>query len=127
MKQLLVISLAFLVSACNVTPKELEKLDDVFQAYEHSMRWSRLELVAQYYKDSPTFSDREKQHLKDIKITSYKVLNTSASTTESVQTVAIRYYNTNNAVEREITDTQKWEYDKETEHWSVTSPFPEFR
>ena len=48
MKQLLVISLAFLVSACNVTPKELEKLDDVFQAYEHSMRWSRLGGALEY-------------------------------------------------------------------------------
>jgi hypothetical protein len=127
MKQLLVISLALLVSACSVTPKELEQLDKVFQAYEHSMRWSRLELVAQYYKDPPTFNNIEKQHLKNIKITSYKVLNTSASTSEALQTVAIRYFNTNNAVEREITDTQKWVYDREKEQWSLTSPFPDFR
>lgn len=127
MKQLLVIGLALLLSACNSLPEELQQLDKTLKAYEHSIRWSRLELATQYYKDPPEFSRRDKEHLKNIKVTGYKVMNTSADVDEAIQIVEIRYFNTNNAVERTITDTQKWQYDKKAERWSLVSAFPEFR
>jgi len=127
MRTLLVISLALLLSACSTTPSELDALDKVLRAYEHSIRWSRLELAGQYYKEPPVFSKRDKQHLKDIKITSYKVLDLTASKTEAVQQVEMRYFNTNNAVEKEFTDIQKWKYDEEAEHWQLTSEFPKFK
>ncbi|MDZ7663102.1 hypothetical protein [Thiohalophilus sp.] len=127
MRTLWVISLAVLLSACSTTPSELDALDKVLRAYEHSMRWSRLELAGQYYKEPPVFSKREKQHLKEIKITSYRVLDLNASKTEAIQRVEMRYFNTNNAVEKEFTDIQKWAYDEEAEHWQLTSEFPEFK
>ncbi|MDR9437175.1 MAG: hypothetical protein RI563_09840 [Thiohalophilus sp.] len=127
MKQWLLIALALLLGACNTTPSELDDLEKVLRAYEHSMRWSRLELAVQYYKDPPELSERQKKRLRDIKVTDYKVLTINASTTEAVQAVEMRYYNTNNHVVREITDTQTWEYDKETERWALTSKFPEFK
>lgn len=127
MKSLLAIGLALLLSACSTTPSELEDLDKVLQAYEHSMRWSRLDLVGQYYREPPEFSRREKARLKNIKVTGYRVMDITASKTEAIQLVEIRYFNTNNAVEREIADTQKWEYDKQAERWALTSDFPEFR
>jgi len=127
MRTLLVISLALLLGACSTTPSELDALDKVLRAYEHSMRWSRLELAGQYYKEPPVFSERDKQRLKDIKITSYRVLDLTASKTEAVQRVELRYFNTNNVVEKELIDIQKWAYDKEAEHWQLTSEFPEFQ
>ncbi|MGM0679545.1 MAG: hypothetical protein ACQESY_06720 [Pseudomonadota bacterium] len=127
MKQGLLIALALLLGACNTTPSELEDLDKVLRAYEHSMRWSRLELAVQYYKEPPELSERQKKRLRDIKITGYKILTVNASTTEAVQVVELRYYNTNNHVVREITDNQVWEYNKEAERWALTSAFPEFR
>ncbi|TDY02960.1 hypothetical protein [Thiohalophilus thiocyanatoxydans] len=127
MKSLLVIGLALLLGGCNTTPNELDALDKVLRAYEHSIRWSRLELAGQYYKDPPTFSKRDKERLKEIKVTGYKVMDLRASKTEAVHLVEISYFNTNNAVEKEFTDTQQWEYDGEAERWQLTSDFPEFK
>ncbi|MFP3874055.1 MAG: hypothetical protein ACLFQT_05225 [Thiohalophilus sp.] len=127
MRTLWVIGLALLLGSCSTTPSEVDALDKVLRAYEHSMRWSRLELAGQYYKEPPELSKRDKQRLKNIKVTSYKVLDLTASRTEAVQRVEMHYFNTNNAVEKEFTDIQKWEYDKEAEHWQLTSEFPEFR
>ncbi len=127
MKQWLLIGLALLLGACNTTPSELEDLDEVLRAYEHSLRWSRLELAVQYYKDPPQLSEQQKKRLRDIKVTGYKVLTVNASKTEAAQVVELRYFNTNYNIVREITDTQIWEYDKETERWALTSEFPEFK
>ena len=127
MRTLLVMGLALLLSACSTTPGEIEALDKVLRAYEHSMRWSRLELAGQYYKEPPLFSKRDKQRLKNINVTSYKVMDLNASTTEAIQRVEIRYFNNNTAVEKEFTDIQKWEYDPEAELWKLTSEFPEFK
>jgi len=127
MKQLLLIGLALILSACNTTPSELEDLDKVLRAYEHSMRWSRLELVGQYYKEPPEFTRADKEHFKNIKVTGYKVLELTATRSEALQLVEIRYYHSDYAVEREFTDTQKWEYDDKAERWALTSRFPEFK
>ncbi|MDZ7805048.1 hypothetical protein [Thiohalophilus sp.] len=83
MKQWLLIGLALLLAACNTTPSELEDLDKVLRAYEHSMRWSRLELAVQYYKDPPELSQRQKKRLRDIKVTGYKVLTVNATNDRS--------------------------------------------
>ena len=125
-KALFIVSLIMLLSAC-AAPDELESLDKTLQAYEHSLRWSRLELVGQYYKEPVIFTPEEKTRLKKIQVTSYKVLSSNASKTKARQVVEIRYFNNEYAIEREITDIQSWEYDPETEHWSLTSTFPKFK
>jgi hypothetical protein len=125
-KPFIVLSLVALLSACSFSD-ELDSLDKTLRAYEHSLRWSRLELVAQYYKEPVKFSEREKERLKKIQVTAYKVLSTNASKTKARQVVEIRYFNSEYAIERELTDVQQWEYDPELERWSLVSPFPRFK
>ncbi len=125
-KNWVAMSLVVLLSACAMSD-ELESLDKTMRAYEHSLRWSRLELVGEYYKEPVVFSEREKEYLKNIQVTRYKVLTTDASKTEARQVVEIRYFNNEYAIERELTDVQKWKYDPEAERWLLVSSFPKFK
>ena len=110
-------------------PDELESLDKTLNAYERSIRWRDFDFARSLQKTPKEISDFKRQRLKNIRVTSYKVINKQIepdySTTRLL--VDIRYYYDNSVVERTLTDRQTWAYDKPRNRWQLTTPFPNFK
>ena len=116
-----------IVSGCAGVPSEIESLDKTLKAYERTLRWASMDQANLYLKDKVTFSERERKRLKGIQVTGYRIITSEASTKKASQVVEIRYFNELYAVERTITDQQKWEYDEEEERWYLVSRLPRFK
>jgi len=102
-------------------------LDNVLRSYEHTIRWGKMENVNNYLKEPIEFSKDTFEKMKHIQVTSYRVLSKTINQNELRQLVEIRYYNDEFAVERSITDPQKWEYNEESETWNLISTVPVFK
>ena len=112
---------------CVSDPKMVE-LDDTLRAYDRAVRWSNFQMI-------PSFRSKEKagemlpyDKLKSIRVTGYsrKQYKVNDTGTEADQVVEIRYYDENEARERVEIDNQKWVYDKELDHWVISSDLPKF-
>ena len=70
----------------------------------------------------------ESDQFKKIRVTSYEPSKRKLSkdNLEAHQTVEIKYYFTNQMIERILIDTQIWRYDPEDERWYLHGNFPEF-
>jgi hypothetical protein len=125
---LLVLSL----SACAAVDdsKKTITYDKALWQYETAIRWvdfstanslRRLEDSSAYTPDPNT--------LRDIKVTSYKVINrtTSEDHAEVRLTVEIVYYNDRSMKLATIIDNQVWKYDPAIKGWYITTPLPPFK
>ena len=121
--------LIILLTACSSTPEEIESLDKTLKTYEKTLRWIGIDQINAFLKKEKqiNFSDRERKRLKNIQVTGYRTVTTNATTSKASHVVEIRYFNQEYAIERTITDRQKWEYDKEEERWYLVSTIPRFR
>jgi len=104
--------------------------DKALWQYETAIRWvdfstanslRRLEDSSAYTPDPNT--------LRDIKVTSYKVINrtTSEDHAEVRLTVEIVYYNDRSMKLATIIDNQVWKYDPAIKGWYITTPLPPFK
>ena len=116
-----------IVSGCAGVPSEIESLDKTLKAYERTLRWSNMDQANAFLKKKVSFSPQERRRLKGIQVTGYRIITSEASTKKASQVVEIRYFNELYAVERTITDQQKWEYDEEEERWYLVSRLPRFK
>ena len=114
--------------SCASTPDELEALEKTLKLYEHTLRWERLEKAVAFQKDPEPVTNYKQVKFKNIQVTGYKVMTASNSGLyNAVQRVEIRYYNRATGIERTISDSQKWEFDKKKERWYLLSRLPEFK
>lgn len=124
------ILLLSLFVGCAGTPKELEQLEDTMRAYERAIRWGDYDLASKFRKDTKADEIvKLRKRLKPIRVTSYRVVYSKVESDHKTaeQVVDISYYHEEYAVERSITDKQKWEYDSDSEHWILASPLPQFK
>ncbi|MCW9024059.1 MAG: hypothetical protein OQK73_05200 [Gammaproteobacteria bacterium] len=125
----IVLSLVLILglTACAGPSKKDRSLQETMRAYEHSIRWSRMENINNYLKEPIEFSAEMHEKLKHIQVTSYRLLSRTLRKNEINQLVEIQYYHDQNATVRTITDAQKWEYDEEEEAWFLISKPPKFK
>jgi DNA polymerase IIIc chi subunit len=123
---------SLLLTACAAVDdsKKSITLDKALWQYETAIRWvdfgtansmRRTEGTAVYSPDPGM--------LKNIKVTSYEVMNTttSADHSEVNMTVEIVYYHDERMKLETLTDHQTWKYDPEIKAWYITTPLPAFK
>ena len=123
---------SLLLTACAAVDdsKKSITLDKALWQYETAIRWvdfgtansmRRTEGTAVYSPDPAL--------LKNIKVTSYEVMNTttSADHSEVNMTVEIVYYHDERMKLETLTDHQTWKYDPEIKAWYITTPLPAFK
>ena len=127
-----VIGLVLLIIGCASLEKEKEswkKFDETSRSYLLALRWGEYE-AAYGFKRLPNVNDKlpDFNDLSDVRVTSYRVKQTIISEDELmvVQIVDFQYYRMRNVTVRSITDSQKWQYDKEKKQWYLLSDLPNF-
>jgi hypothetical protein len=126
---LFMFSLALLM-AC--TPgRQAKSLDLTLGEYEKMVRWSEWDgaagfLSPAYLAEHPV-SRLDLDRLRLFRVTAYTVRSTVPYDEGAGvrQTVEIRLFNRNRAVERALTDYQDWRYDPELERWFLHSGLPD--
>ena len=124
--------LALLTAGCanlkDIT--RLKQFEDVSMSYQHAMRWSDFDYVAQFVDPSTIEANPpDPQILKLVKVTDYKIRKTSASEDQNQvsQIVQISYYRTDKMIVKTITERETWEWDKEAKQWLLKSGMPNFK
>lgn len=116
--------------ACSFTPEQIEFLDKNFILYEHALRWQDYDLVIGFHKnEQEKLTDVKRKELKKYRVTSYDVVYTKIEpdNMHATQVIEIKYYNDEYAVVRDLTVTNKWEYDAKKTRWQIVNPLPDFR
>ncbi len=106
----------------------MEKFEEASYAYEGFLRWGHYELAVGLLKERDNAqAARDLETLRKIKIIRYEVISVKAVEEESrvEQSVKIRYYFTDELLERTVIDYQMWEYDA-SGSWRVASGLPAF-
>jgi hypothetical protein len=119
-----------ILSGCPAASKTAS-LDETLQRYEQMIRWSEwnaaMEFLAPEYLNEHPITRLDIDRLNLFRVTSYTV-GQSAVTTDGLalrQSVEIRLFSKNQAVERVIYDQQFWQYDAETDRWLLHSGLPD--
>jgi len=122
--------LALVGCATYTRQKQQERFEDITKAYGDALRWGKYE-VANGFRDKNGREEKKPDfgYLKNIKVTSYelKAVNISQDGNAVQQDVEIEYYKIDQFIERTITDSQLWKYDKEEGRWLLHSELPDFK
>ena len=122
--------LALSLSSC-VTPKKEKSLDETLQKYEVVVRWSQwdgaLDFLAPESLEENPISRLDMDRLRLFRVTQYIVRSAAPFDDGEAfqQTVEIRLFNKNRAVEKTIIDTQEWRYAEDSERWLLHSGLPD--
>jgi len=124
--------LALSLSGCAAVDDSKKSItyDKAVWKYETAIRWvdfgtantlRRLEDTAAYSPDLKT--------LRNIKVTSYNVVNNTTSQDHSEVRLAVEivYYNEASMRLHTIVDNQVWRYDPVIKDWYITTPLPPFK
>jgi hypothetical protein len=128
------LSLIFLTllaaSAC--TANQIDKnRSEVLKQYEAMVRWSQwdaaLGFMAPEYLEEHPITRLDMDRLRLFRVTQYTLRSARLENdgTTLFQTVEIRMFNNNQAVERTIVDEQEWRYDKRAQSWRLYSGLPD--
>lgn len=115
-----------LLVACAAPQDRMVVLDDTLRAYERVLRWGNV-AAAQQFQDVPEAIDPRR--LQGLRVTGYDVLSKNLEPGGEVltQTVALTYFREDVAVQRSLTDTQRWRFDAERGRWLLETRLPRFR
>ena len=113
------------------TKKQEKGLDTTLAEYEKTIRWSlwdaSVEFLDPEYMASNAPTPLDLDRLRLFRVTGYEIR--AATPTDAGmgfrQTVEIRMFNRNQAIERTLRDTQEWRYNAELERWFLTSGLPD--
>ena len=127
----ILLSLAVIALTTCSTNQVDKNRSEAFKQYETMVRWSQWDaaanfISAEYLKEHP-ITRLELDRLRLFRVTSYTVRSTGIfdEGMSARQTVEIRMFNKNQAVERTIIDEQEWRYNKETKRWKLHSSLPD--
>ncbi len=116
--------------ACTSNPVEKSR-SETFKQYETIIRWSQWDAAADFvspeYQLEHPISRLEMDRLRLFRVTSY-TLRSSGIFDEGMtarQTVEIKMFNSQQAVERTVIDNQEWRYDEERKRWLLHSGLPD--
>lgn len=96
----------------------------VTRSYGLAIEWSDYDAAANFLEHAPP--PDEIAHLKAFKVTAYEIRKVEFLGDEShvAQTVAIRYYKTDELIERTFVDHQSWVYHPQEKSWFLHSGLP---
>lgn len=115
-----------LLWACAASPDRKVVLDDTLRAYHKTLRWGEIASATRFQREPDEGVDRNA--FRGLRVTGYQVLNRRMEDEDTLtQTVEVRYFREDEAVERTVTDSQRWVYDEERERWLLESPLVEFK
>ena len=119
--------LSFVLGACAAAPDRRVALDDTLRAYERTLRWDDMAKAVRFQREPGEAPDRSR--MRGLRVTGYQVLSRKLDTDEQglSQTVELTYFREDEAVERRVTDEQRWVYDAERKAWLLETPLPRFR
>jgi hypothetical protein len=132
MRPLFLLSLLpiLLLASC-ASSKQDKTLDLILSQYEKTIRWSQwdaaVEFLAPEYLEVSAPTPLDLDRLRLFRVTNYEV-RSAVPFDEGLgfrQTVEIRMFNKNRAVERSVRDVQEWRYDADREGWFLTSGLPD--
>lgn len=114
------------------TSNQVEKSrSETFKQYETIIRWSQWDAAADFvspeYQLEHPITRLEMDRLRLFRVTSY-TLRSSGIFDEGMtarQTVEIKMFNNQQAVERTVIDNQEWRYDEERKRWLLHSGLPD--
>jgi len=124
---ILLLLVGVLLTACAAGPDRKVLLDDTLRGYERTLRWDDIPKTAQFQREAGEAPDRSE--FRGLRVTGYRVLNRTMEPDQTAltQTVELTYFREDEAVERTVTDTQRWAYDPERKAWLLETPLPRFR
>jgi hypothetical protein len=119
-----------LVSACSSNQAEKNRTD-TFRQYETMVRWSQwdaaVEFIAPDYLEQHPVSRLDMDRLRLFRVTQYtpRSIELYDGGMAARQTVEIRLFNVNQAVERTLIDQQDWHYNPKRQRWELHSGLPD--
>ncbi len=122
--------LVLMLTACPTSQVEKER-SEVLKQYETIVRWSQWDAAADFismdYQKEHPITRLELDRLRLFKVTAYTVRSTGVFDEGMTvrQGVEIKLFNTNQGVERVITDNQEWRFNPETKRWKLHSGLPD--
>lgn len=127
MKPFAALSGAMLVAAC-AHDLGLMKKEETLNAYRAAIRWNAFE-QANAFRSAQAPPRRSSEELRNIHVTGYDVLAEREDKERLTlnQTVAIRYYRTDDLIEKTAIDEQRWHYDPDRGRWALDSALPAFK
>ena len=127
----ILLSLAVIgLAACITNPVDKNR-SEAFKQYETIIRWSQWDAAANFisveYLAEHPITRLELNRLRLFRVTAYTVRSTGIfdEGMTARQTVEIRMFNKNQAVERIIIDEQEWRYNDKTKLWRLHSSLPD--
>jgi hypothetical protein len=126
---LAIMSLLFF-SACTSNQAEKNR-SDTFKQYESMVRWSQwdnaVEFIAPDYLEEHPVSRLDMDRLRLFRVTQYtpRSIELYDGGMAARQTVEIRMFNVNQAIERTVIDEQDWHYNPTRQRWELHSGLPD--
>ncbi|MCB1760820.1 MAG: hypothetical protein KDI68_13695 [Gammaproteobacteria bacterium] len=104
-------------------------LEKVLNSYHTTVRWGQPQECYSFLKPGVLAADDIPFGLDNIRVTGYEVIRppTPISETEVEQTARISYVLQDRQIQRTLTDTQRWEYNKEQRLWFRINPPPRYK
>ena len=119
-----------LLASCASNPQK-KSLDATLFQYESAIRWSQWDgaidfLAPEYLQEHPV-TRLDLERLRLFRVTQYTVRSVmpTADGMTVRQSVEIRLFNRNRAVEQALIDQQEWRYDSGRERWFLHSGLPD--
>lgn len=118
-----------LLSACATTVDKMDQLDRTLKGYEKALRWARFDMAYSFHKWDTKELPTIPAHLKNIRLTSYKVSNSSFDeiTMTAKQNVTLRFYSQDDPRERTLETKQSWKYFPANKRWYLMNEPPTFK
>jgi hypothetical protein len=116
--------------ACTANPAEKSR-SEAFKQYETIIRWSQWDAAADFisleYQEEHPITRLEMDRLRLFRVTSYTLRSTGVfdEGMTARQTVEIKMFNSQQAVERTVIDEQEWRYNEERKRWLLHSGLPD--
>lgn len=118
------------LAACTASPVEKSR-SEAFKQYETIIRWSQWDAAADFisleYQEEHPITRLEMDRLRLFRVTSYTLRSTGVfdEGMTARQTVEIKMFNSQQAVERTVIDEQEWRYNEERKRWLLHSGLPD--
>lgn len=118
------------IPACALHTDQMLQFTRSYRSYERAIRWQEYDRLRSFHKNNKEIlTEEERKRLKKFRVSAYNVLvlNVAPDIKSALQIVEVKYYNHEYNVVRDMTLTNKWEFDEEKNRWELANPFPEFR
>jgi hypothetical protein len=128
----LALFVALLLAACATGPgTRAERLERTLYDYSGAIRWSEFEgaysLIDPAVRESRPLSDFEFERLKQVQVTRYEVVASTALPDGGVaREVEIALINRHTQAERVVRVRETWRFDETSQRWWQTEGLPDF-